>query len=125
MASHMKTRRGPDVGRHVHHYSKTNHSCHIKHFNFNTIHTYADSPEISSPLISVRFERESFNKSVDDLIHDMKWNSVCACVHPERLVNRHLFNDGVKLCTVADLLTHLFKVILDAYPSNIGASGGR
>src|SRR6218665_72312 len=64
------------------------------------------------------------NESINDLFSDLIGNSVCACVHPKRLANSHLVDDGVKLRTVTDLLTHLCNVVLDAYPSNIGASGG-
>ena len=83
-----------------------------------------DSPEISGLFVGVWLECQMFHQSIDDLFRDLRWNSVCACVHPERLMNSQLVDDGVKLRTVTDLLTHLCKVVLDAYPGNIGVSEG-
>src|SRR6218665_175590 len=81
-----------------------------------------ESPEISSLLFGVWLQRQIIDQSINDLLSDLTRNSVCACVHPERLMNGHLFNDGVKLLTVTYLRTPRCKVVLDAYSSNIGAS---
>ena len=50
---------------------------------------------------------------IDQLtVHETLW--MYACIHPERFVNSKLVDDGVKLRTVTDLLTHLCKIVLDA-----------
>src|SRR6218665_2359352 len=82
----------------------------ITHLNLNTINS--ESPEVSSSFLCVWLERQTFPESGDDFFSELIGNSVCACVHPERLVNSHLVDDGVKLRTVTDLLTYLCKIVL-------------
>src|SRR6218665_3009265 len=82
------------------------------------------SPEISSLDFCIWLERQTVLQSINDLFHDVRRNSVCACVHPERLMDSHLVDDGVRLRAVTNLLVYLVKVFLHVYPCDVGSSEG-